>query len=101
MHGTSIPAMMKQKFWSASGCSKGMAAEGATGRATPGVALSLDALRALPRGVVVPRYERSGLRAGIVHIGVGNFHRAHQAVYLDDRFNANADLDWAIVGAGV
>ena len=78
-----------------------MATEGATGRATPGVALSLGALRALPRGVVVPRYERAALRAGIVHIGVGNFHRAHQAVYLDDRFNANADLDWAIVGAGV
>ena len=78
-----------------------MAAEAATGRATPSVALSLAALRALPPGVGAPRYERAALRAGILHIGVGNFHRAHQAVYLDDRFNANADLDWAIVGAGV
>ena len=44
---------------------------------------------------------RSDLSAGIVHFGVGNFHRAHQAVYLDDLFNAGRDHDWAIVGAGV
>ena len=49
----------------------------------------------------VPKYKRSDLSAGIVHIGVGNFHRAHQAVYLDDLFNAGVDHDWAIVGAGV
>ena len=36
-----------------------------------------------------------------MHFGVGNFHRAHQAIYLDDLFNAGNDLDWAIVGAGV
>ena len=53
------------------------------------------------RGVAVPRYDRADLSAGIVHIGVGNFHRAHQAVYLDDLFNAGRDHDWAIVGAGV
>ena len=41
------------------------------------------------------------LKAGIVHFGVGNFHRAHQAVYLDDLFNAGRDHDWALVGAGV
>lgn len=49
----------------------------------------------------VPNYDRSQLTAGIVHFGVGNFHRAHQAVYLDDLFNAGHDRDWAIVGAGV
>ena len=36
-----------------------------------------------------------------MHFGVGNFHRAHQAVYLDELFNAGRDHDWAIVGAGV
>ena len=36
-----------------------------------------------------------------MHFGVGNFHRAHMAVYLDRLFNAGRDLDWAIVGAGV
>ncbi len=65
------------------------------------VKLSSDALAHLPSGVSKPNYKRSDLAAGIVHIGVGNFHRAHQAVYLDDLFNAGADHDWAIVGAGV
>ena len=65
------------------------------------VKLSAAALARLPAGVAAPKYRRSDLRAGIVHIGVGNFHRAHQAVYLDDLFNAGRDHDWAIVGAGV
>jgi mannitol 2-dehydrogenase len=91
---------MKQKFSSESGCSI-MAADDPAARAAPPLALSSATLGALPRGVGVPRYARALLRPGIVHIGVGNFHRAHQAVYLDDRFDAGADLDWAIVGAGV
>ncbi|WP_309083577.1 mannitol dehydrogenase family protein [Chelativorans sp.] len=49
----------------------------------------------------VPRYDRAGLRPGILHFGVGNFHRAHQALYIDDLFNGGRDLDWAILGAGV
>ena len=65
------------------------------------VKLSAAALARLPADVAAPKYQRSDLRAGIVHIGVGNFHRAHQAVYLDDLFNAGRDHDWAIVGAGV
>ena len=48
-----------------------------------------------------PTYDRATLTAGIVHIGVGNFHRAHQAVYLDDLFALGLDHDWAILGAGV
>ena len=51
--------------------------------------------------VTHPAYDRSHLKAGIVHIGVGNFHRAHQAVYLDDLFALGLDHDWAIIGAGV
>ena len=65
------------------------------------VRLSAAALAHMPSGVAVPTYRRSDLAAGIVHFGVGNFHRAHQAVYLDDLFNAGQDHDWAIVGAGV
>jgi mannitol 2-dehydrogenase len=49
----------------------------------------------------VPAYDRSNLTPGIVHIGVGNFHRAHQAVYLDDLFATGTDHDWALIGAGV
>ena len=48
-----------------------------------------------------PAYDRSKLTAGIVHIGLGNFHRAHMAVYLDDLFAKGLSLDWAILGAGV
>lgn len=49
----------------------------------------------------LPRYDRKSLTPGIVHIGLGNFHRAHQAVYLDDLFALGLDHDWAILGAGV
>ncbi|MFT4151958.1 MAG: mannitol dehydrogenase family protein [Paracoccaceae bacterium] len=49
----------------------------------------------------LPRYDRSRLTPGIVHIGLGNFHRAHQAAYLDDLFALGVDHDWAILGAGV
>src|SRR5947208_460416 len=49
-----------------------------------GVKLSAANLTALATLADVPAYDRSTLSAGIVHIGVGNFHRAHQAVYLDD-----------------
>ena len=65
------------------------------------VKLSAAALAHMPPGIGVPNYRRSQLSAGIVHFGVGNFHRAHQAVYLDDLFGAGRDHDWALVGAGV
>lgn len=48
-----------------------------------------------------PTYDRAALRPGIVHFGVGNFHRAHQAVYLDKLFGMGRDHDFALVGAGV
>jgi mannitol 2-dehydrogenase len=63
--------------------------------------LNLANLVNLPSSVAKPRYARDELKAGILHIGVGNFHRAHQAVYLDDLFNAGKDLDWALMGAGI
>lgn len=49
----------------------------------------------------LPAYDRSKLTPGIVHIGLGNFHRAHMAVYLDDLFALGEGHDWAIIGAGV
>ncbi|MCS0502798.1 mannitol dehydrogenase family protein [Ancylobacter mangrovi] len=51
--------------------------------------------------VSLPAYDRAQLTPGIVHIGLGNFHRAHQAVYLDDLFALGEGHDWAIIGAGV
>lgn len=63
--------------------------------------LNLVTVRGLQAEVATPRYSRASLTPGIVHIGVGNFHRAHMAVYLDDLFNMGLDHDWAIIGAGV
>ncbi|WP_332701525.1 mannitol dehydrogenase family protein [Devosia sp.] len=63
--------------------------------------LSAQTLDAISATASVPGYRRSDLTAGIVHFGVGNFHRAHQAVYLDDLFATGSDHDWALVGAGV
>ncbi len=51
-------------------------------------------------GMSVPRYDRGALRRSIVHIGVGGFHRAHFATYVDEICSAG-DASWAIVGAGV
>ncbi|MFO1032972.1 MAG: mannitol dehydrogenase family protein [Hyphomicrobiales bacterium] len=65
------------------------------------VKLNLSSVRGLNATVSTPRYARSALTPGIVHFGVGNFHRAHLAVYLDDLFNMGLNQDWAIVGAGV
>ncbi len=63
--------------------------------------LSLATLDKVQATASIPAYDRAKLSAGIVHFGVGNFHRAHQAVYLDDLFNSGRDHDWAIIGAGV
>ncbi len=63
--------------------------------------LSNATLRDLPEEVSVPAYDRTVLTPGIVHIGVGNFHRAHQAWYLHRLMQQGKALDWAIIGAGV
>ncbi|MGN6582278.1 MAG: mannitol dehydrogenase family protein [Rhizobiaceae bacterium] len=63
--------------------------------------LSLANLDRIAGTAAVPNYRRDSLSPGIVHFGVGNFHRAHQAVYLDDLFNTGRDNDWALIGAGV
>ncbi|MBP2301782.1 mannitol dehydrogenase family protein [Azospirillum picis] len=65
------------------------------------IALSAATLPAVAARASVPAYDRSALTAGILHFGVGNFHRAHQAVYLDSLFAQGRDRDWAILGAGV
>ena len=51
--------------------------------------------------VAVPEYPLQERQIGIVHFGVGGFHRAHQAMYLDALMNAGRDRDWAICGVGL
>ena len=52
-------------------------------------------------GVAVPGYDRRRVSTGIVHVGVGNFHRSHQAMYLDALMNRGAAMDWGICGVGL
>ena len=54
--------------------------------------LSNDSLGHLNQDILKPKYDRALLSPGIIHIGVGNFHRAHQAVYLDEYLNNNKDF---------
>ncbi|MDI9900430.1 mannitol dehydrogenase family protein [Rhodococcus sp. IEGM 1409] len=49
----------------------------------------------------VPNYDRSKVTTGIVHFGVGGFHRAHQAMYIDTLLRRGEGLDWGICGVGV
>ena len=65
------------------------------------IKISNDTLDDLPAFVKKPNYDRSNLKPGIVHIGLGNFHRAHQAWYLHRLMQRGEALDWAIVGAGI
>ena len=48
-----------------------------------------------------PAYDRTRVTTGVVHFGVGGFHRAHQAMYHDRLMNAGTALDWGICGVGV
>ena len=63
--------------------------------------LKAESLPALRSTVPVPGYDRSAVTAGIVHFGVGGFHRAHQAMYLDRLMNEEKALAWGICGVGV
>lgn len=63
--------------------------------------LNLKTLANCPDSVRKPSYDRADLSAGIVHIGLGNFHRAHQAWYLHRLMDQGLAQDWAILGAGV
>jgi len=65
------------------------------------IKLSDATLASIPDQVKRPGYNRAELTAGIVHIGLGNFHRAHQAWYLHRLFQMGLNRDWAIIGAGV
>ncbi|GGR89654.1 mannitol dehydrogenase family protein [Deinococcus sedimenti] len=68
---------------------------------TPSFPLRAASLPALAARVAVPTYDPRGLRTGIVHFGVGAFHRSHQAMYLDRLLNLGQAHGWAICGVGV
>ena len=61
--------------------------------------LSQAALASLPAAIARLAYDRNALAPGIVHLGIGAFHRAHQAIYTDDILSE--DPGWGIVGASL
>jgi len=67
-------------------------------QATP---LTSSTLEQFAAQVPVPGYDRAAVSVGIVHFGVGGFHRAHEAMYLDRLMNQDEALDWGICGVGV
>lgn len=62
--------------------------------------LSNSTWQALPASVAIPLYDRTRVAPGIVHLGVGAFHRAHQAVYVDECL-AKGEAGWGIVGVSL
>lgn len=64
------------------------------------ISLNNATLNDVRSDVDAPGYDRSAISTGIVHFGVGGFHRAHQAMFVD-RLLAAGQRDWAITGVGV
>lgn len=58
----------------------------------------LPAIRDSGRPVALPGFDPGRTQVGIVHFGIGAFHRAHQAVYTEDAMAATGDLRWGILG---
>ncbi|MFQ6398787.1 mannitol dehydrogenase family protein [Nocardia sp. KC 131] len=66
-----------------------------------GTALDAKAIDGRVAGVNGPTYDRSQISTGIVHFGVGGFHRAHQAMYIDRLLERGGAREWGICGVGV
>lgn len=65
------------------------------------LALSQQHLPKIAQSVSCPVYDRQSVSHGIVHIGVGGFHRSHQAYYLHQLLSTPGNTDWAICGVGL
>ena len=68
--------------------------------ASPSEALAASLLARLPAAVARPGYDRAALAAGMAHIGVGAFHRCHQADYTEDMLSQRFDR-WGVVGINI
>ncbi|WP_339653483.1 mannitol dehydrogenase family protein [Flavobacterium frigidarium] len=60
--------------------------------------LNAENLEVLPANVGVPAYNRDAITTSILHIGVGNFHRSHQAYYINELIDKYKDLNYGICG---
>lgn len=79
-----------------------MNAQAAMKMESSAIKLNRANLQKLAPSVKKPSYDPAKITAGILHFGVGGFHRAHEALYTDDLFSMNGDNNaWGICGAGV
>ncbi len=65
------------------------------------IKLNQSNLSQLPREISRPTYDRSRLTTGIVHVGVGGFHRSHEAFYTDLLLQSEDVSQWGICGVGL
>lgn len=65
------------------------------------VRLSNKVLSQIPQDVLVPQYDRTSVTPGILHFGVGAFHRSHQALTIDTLLTQGLAQDWGIIGVGL
>src|SRR5215213_3593503 len=63
--------------------------------------MNLNAYTLAQLEIPKPEYDRAATTVGIVHFGVGGFHRAHQAMYVDRLLGGGAASEWAICGVGI
>src|SRR5687767_12361278 len=54
-----------------------------------------------PKNINLYNYNREDIKIGILHIGVGGFHRSHQAFYIHKLIQQHNELDWGICGVGI
>lgn len=62
--------------------------------------LDRTTLASLPGDVIRPAYDRAAVQPGVVHLGIGAFHRAHQAAVFDAAL-ASGDLRWGVTGVSL
>lgn len=67
----------------------------------PTIKLNQKNLETVANQVSVPSYNRNKLKTGIVHVGIGGFHRAHQAYYTDQLLHDESITDWGICGVAL
>ena len=63
--------------------------------------LNNNSLKDLSNRVSVPKYHRENVKTGIVHVGVGGFHRAHEAMYIDQLLHEESNANWGICGVAL
>lgn len=65
------------------------------------IKLNAQNLSKLADRVAIPSYDRTNVKAGIVHVGIGGFHRSHQALYTDLLLHEKGNENWGICGVAL